>query len=65
MFEGAWWRWLVTYPDHFTYLSVIGRISYLCSGGGVAAAVTHTHAQAHQWAANYVLVRMVVPGTTS
>ena len=36
----------------------------MCAGGeGVAAVVTNTHEQAHQWAANYFLVRMVVPGT--
>ena len=35
--EGAWRRRLVIHPDNFTYLSVIGR-------GGVAVAVTNTHA---------------------
>ena len=58
---GAWRRWLVIYPDHFT--SKCYRQNICAVGGGVAAAVTNTHAQAHQWAANYFLVRMVVPWT--
>ena len=41
--EGAWRR-LAMYPDNFTYLSVIGRIS--AGAGGVVVAVTNTHARA-------------------
>src|SRR4029434_2955747 len=62
--EGAWQRALAIYPDNFTYLSVIGRICVRGEGGVVAwrrRLQTRTHA--HQWAANYFLVRMVVPGT--
>src|SRR4029434_8120438 len=59
--EGAWRR-LVMYPDNFTYLSVIGRISVRGEGPG-RWLQTCTRVQAHQWAADYFLVRMVVPGT--
>src|SRR4029434_9377510 len=79
--EGAR-RWqLVIYPDNFTYLSIIGRISVqgegawwrlamypdhfthnICAGGGAwrRRLQTRTHAQAHQWAANYFLVRIIM-----
>src|SRR4029434_8643748 len=62
--EGAWqWQWLAIYPDHFTYLRVMGRISVRGDGAWRPRLQTRTCAQAHQWAANYYLVRMVVPGT--
>ena len=48
--------------DNFTYLSVIGRIS-LRGEGAWRRLQTRTRVQVHQWAANYFLVRMVVPGT--
>ena len=60
--EGAWRR-LAMYPDNFTYLSVIGRISVQGEGAWQRRLQTRTRVQAHQWAANYFLVRMVVPGT--
>ena len=60
--EGAWWR-LAMYPDNFTYLSVIGKISVQGEGAWQRRLQTRTRVQAHQWAANYFLVRMVVPGT--
>ena len=60
--EGAWRR-LVIYPDNCTYLSVIGRISVQGEGAWRRRLQTCTRVQAHQWAANYFLVRMVVPGT--
>src|SRR4029434_8069616 len=61
--KGAWqWR-LVIYPDNCTYLSVIGRISVQGEGAWRRRLQTPTHVQAHKWAANYFLVRMVVPGT--
>ena len=56
--EGAWRR-LAMYPDDFTYLSVIGRIS-VQGEGAWRRLQTRTHVF---WAANYFLVRMVVPGT--
>src|SRR4029434_5834859 len=56
------WRRLAMYPDNFTYLSVIGRISVLGEGAWWRLQ-TCTRVQVHQWAANYFLVRMVVPGT--
>src|SRR4029434_925093 len=60
--EGVWRRRLVTY-DHCTYLSVIGRISVQGEGAWRRRLQTRTRVQAHQWAANDFLVRMVVPGT--
>src|SRR4029434_478340 len=60
--EGAWWR-LAMYPDNCTYLSVIGRISVRGEGPWRWRLQTRTRVQAHQWAANYFLVRMVDPGT--
>src|SRR4029434_1745136 len=65
--EGAWRR-LAIHPDYCTYLTAIGRISWrvggawLC-GGAWRRLQTRTRVQAHQWAANYFLFRMVVPGT--
>src|SRR4029434_1952747 len=56
------WRRLAMYPDNFTYLSVIGRIS-VRGEGAWRRLQTRTRVQVHQWAANYFLVRMVVPGT--
>src|SRR4029434_2049393 len=61
--EGAWRGRLVIYPDNCTYLSVIGRISVQGEGAWRRRLQTRTGVQAHQWAANYFLVRMVVPGT--
>ena len=60
--EGAWRR-LAMYPDNFTYLSVIGRISVQGEGACQQRLQTSMRVQAHQWAANSFLVRMVVPGT--
>src|SRR4029434_2754610 len=60
--KGAWRR-LVMYPDNFTYLRFIGRISVRGEGAWRQRLQTRTPVQAHQWAANYFLVRMVVPGT--
>src|SRR4029434_5798066 len=60
--EGVWLR-LAIYPDNFTYLSVIGRISVQGEWAWQRWLQTRTCVQAHQWAANYFLVRMVVPGT--
>src|SRR4029434_7831854 len=61
--EGVWRRRLVFYPDNCTYLSVTGRISVRGEGVWRRRLQTRTCVQAHQWAANYFLVRMVVPGT--
>src|SRR4029434_4870767 len=58
---GAWRRRLVIYPDNCTYLSVIGKISVQGEGAWRRQLQTRTRVQAHQWAANYFLVRMVVP----
>ena len=60
--EGAWRR-LAMHPDNFTYLSAIGRISVRGEGAWRLQLQTRTRVQAHQWAANYFIVRMVVPGT--
>src|SRR4029434_9009715 len=61
--EGVWRRRLVTY-DKCTYLSVVGRISVRGEGAWRRRRLqTRTRVQAHQWAAKYCLVRMVVPGT--
>src|SRR4029434_1424597 len=60
--EGAWRR-LAMCPDNCTYVRVIGRISVQGEGAWQRWLQTCTRVQAHQWAANYFLVRMVVPGT--
>src|SRR4029434_10785251 len=59
---GGAWR-LVIYPDNFTYLSVIGRICVWGEGAWWWLKTRRMRTQAHQWAANYFLVRMVVPRT--
>ena len=57
-------RVLAMNPDNFTYLSVLGRISVQGEGAWWRWLQTRMRVQAHQWAANYFLVRIVVPGTT-
>ena len=63
LFSGRLARRLVIYPDNCTYFSVIGRISVQGEGVWRCRLQTRTRVQVHQWAANYFLVRMMVPGT--
>src|SRR4029434_9331791 len=71
--EGVCRQRLVIYSDNFTYFSVIGRTCVRGEGTWRQQLQTGKRrvwdckmfweSLAHQWAADYFLVRMVVPGT--